>query len=142
MSRLVDVSLFLLLSVLWGLSFPAIAVGLDYLPPLLFAAFRYDVAAVLLLAVAVLRIDVWLPRGRNNLAAICGGGLFLVAGNGLLFIGQQTVPSGVAAILQALVPIITALWAFVLLGERLSRIGALGVATGHLGTVLVAQHEP
>lgn len=142
MTRLVDAALFLLLSVLWGLSFPAIAVGLEYLPPLLFAAFRYDVAAVLLLVVAGLRIDAWLPRGRNNLAAVGGGGLFLVAGNGLLFIGQQTVPSGVAAILQALVPIITALWAFALLGERLSRIGALGVAIGFLGTGLVVQPDP
>jgi drug/metabolite transporter (DMT)-like permease len=142
MSRLVDVSLFLLLSVLWGLSFPAIAIGLDYLPPLLFAAVRYDVAAVLLLAVAGLRIDGWLPQGRNDHAAILGGGLFLVAGNGLLFVGQQTVPSGVAAIIQALVPIVTALWAFALLGERLSRIGTLGVAIGFLGTGLVVQPDP
>jgi drug/metabolite transporter (DMT)-like permease len=49
--------LFVLLSVLWGLSFPAISVGLESLPPLLFAAFRYDVAAVLLLAVAAAGTD-------------------------------------------------------------------------------------
>lgn len=142
MTRLLDVSLFLLLSVLWGLSFPAITVGLDYLPPLLFAAFRYDVAAVLLLAAAGFRMDAWLPHGQNNLAAVGGGGLFLVAGNGLLFIGQQTVPGGVAAIIQALVPILTALWAFVLLGERPSRLGVIGVALGFLGTGLVVQPDP
>lgn len=142
MSRLLDISLFVLLAVLWGLSFPVITVGLEYLPPLLFAAFRYDVAAVLLLVVAGVRLDAWLPEGRNNLAAVAGGGLFLVAGNGLLFIGQQTVPSGVAAILQGLVPILTALWAIVLLGERPSRVGALGVAVGFLGTGLVVQPDP
>jgi drug/metabolite transporter (DMT)-like permease len=142
MSRLRDVSLFLLLSVLWGLSFPAISVGLDYLPPLLFAALRYDVAAVLLLAAAVVQIDEWAPTERNDLAAVAGGGLFLVAGNGLLFIGQQTVPSGVAAIIQALVPIVTAIWALVLLGERLSWLGTVGVAVGFLGTGLVVQPDP
>ncbi len=142
MSRLATVSLFVLLAILWGLSFPAIAVGLDYLPPLLFAAIRYDVAAVLLLGYAILRTDEWLPQGQHNLLAIAGGGLFLVGGNGLLFVGQQTVPSGVAAIIQGLVPIFTALWALFLLDERLSAIGGLGVAIGFLGTGFVIQPDP
>ncbi|WP_265111499.1 DMT family transporter [Halosolutus halophilus] len=142
MTRLVDVSLFLLLAVLWGLSFPAIAVGLEYLPPLLFAAMRYDVAAILLLGYAAIRVGDWVPQGRHNVAAIVGGGLFLIGGNGLLFVGQQTVPSGVAAIIQALVPIFTALWALFLLDERLSAIGAVGVAIGFLGIGLVVQPDP
>lgn len=142
MSRLRDGLLFVTLSTLWGLSFPAITVGLESLPPLLFAAFRYDVAAVLLLGYAAVRSDYWRPTGRNNLTAIGAGGLFLVTGNGLLFIGQQTVPSGVAAILQALMPIVTALWALALLGERLSVLGATGAAIGFLGIGLVVQPDP
>lgn len=142
MSKLVDSSLFVILAVLWGLSFPAIAVGLADLPPLLFAAFRYDVAAVLLLGYAAFRMDGWWPRGRHDQLAIVGGGCFLVAGNGLLFVGQQTVPSGVAAILQALVPIATALWAVVLLDERLSRLGAVGVGVGFIGIGFVIQPNP
>jgi drug/metabolite transporter (DMT)-like permease len=141
-SRWVDVGLFGALATLWGLSFPAISVGLDYLPPLLFAALRYDVAAVLLLGYAVVRVDGWRPTGSDDRTAVVGGGLFLVAGNGLLFVGQQTVPSGVAAILQALVPIATALWALALLGERLSAVGAVGVALGFLGIGLVVQPDP
>jgi len=142
MYRPPDALLLVVLSMLWGLSFPAISIGLESLPPLLFAAFRYDVAAILLLAYAVSRTESWLPAGRNNLLAVTGGGLFFVAGNGLLFIGQQTVPSGVAAILQALVPIATALWALLLLGERLSGLGAVGVAVGFLGIGLVVQPDP
>ncbi|WP_254864624.1 DMT family transporter [Halovivax gelatinilyticus] len=142
MSRATDVSLFLVLSLLWGLSFPAIAVGLEYLPPLLFAAFRYDLAAILLLAFAALRIDGWWPDERHDLAAIAAGGLFLVAGNGLLFIGQQTVPSGVAAILQSMTPIVTALLAIALLDERLSAVGAVGVAIGFLGVGFVVSPDP
>lgn len=134
--------LFLALSTLWGLSFPVIAVGLDHLPPLLFAAFRYDVAAVLLLGLAGVRSSEWRPRGSGDHLAIVAGGLFLVAGNGLLFVAQQTVPSGVAAIMQALVPIATALWALVLLGERLSPVGVVGVAVGFVGIGLVVQPDP
>lgn len=142
MSRLYATTLFVTLAGLWGLSFPAITVGLDYLPPLLFAASRYDTAAILLLGYAAVARDDWRPTGRNDRLAILGGGLFLVAGNGLLFIGQQTVPSGVAAILQALVPIATALWALALLGERLSPVGAVGVALGFLGIGLIVQPDP
>jgi drug/metabolite transporter (DMT)-like permease len=127
---------------MWGLSFPAISVGLEYLPPLLFAAFRYDVAAALLLVYVAVTTDEWLPHARNDLEAVAGGGLFLVAGNGLLFIGQQTVPSGVAAIQQALVPIMTALWALLFLGERISPVGAVGVGVGFLGVGLIVQPDP
>ena len=134
--------MFAALALFWGLSFPAISVGLDYIPPLLFAAFRYDVAAGLLLAYALLSEGAWLPTARNDRFAILGGGLFLVAGNGLLFIGQQTVASGVAAMLQALVPIATALWALVLLDERLSLVGSVGVGIGFLGISLVVQPDP
>jgi len=142
MSRALDASLFVLLAVLWGFSFPAISIGLEYLPPLLFAAARYDIAAVLLLAAAVVRVEKWRPTARNDLAAVAGGGIFLIAGNGLLFLGQQTVPSRVAAILQGLVPIVTALWAIPLLGERLSPLGAVGAAIGFLGVGLVVQPDP
>jgi len=140
-SRSLPLSLFVALSLLWGLSFPAIAVGLDYLPPLLFAAARYDVAAVLLLGYTALRVDDWWPTRANDRIAVLGGGLFLVAGNGLLFVGQQTVPSAVAAILQALAPILTALWALALLDERLSLLGALGVLVGFLGIAIVVQPD-
>ena len=142
MSRWYATALFVTLATMWGLSFPAISVGLEYIPPLLFAAFRYDTAAVLLLGYAAVSTDGWRPVGRNDRHAIVFGGLFLVAGNGLLFIGQQTVPSGVAAILQAMVPIATALWALGFLGERLSAAGSVGVALGFLGVGLVVQPNP
>lgn len=142
MSRRADVGLFVVLPLIWGLSFPAIAVGLASLPPLLFAAFRYDVATVLLLGFAALASERWRPTGRRNRLAILGGGTLFVAGNGLLFLGQQTVPSGVAAMLQALIPIATALWAIPLLGERLSPLGAAGVAVGFLGVGLIVQPDP
>jgi drug/metabolite transporter (DMT)-like permease len=141
-SRWYATALFVTLATMWGLSFPAISVGLEYIPPLLFAAFRYDTAAVLLLGYAIATTDNWRPVGRNNRQAVLAGGLFLVAGNGLLFIGQQTVPSGVAAILQAMVPIATALWALGLLGERLSGVGSVGIALGFLGVALVVQPNP
>ncbi|SEP08706.1 Threonine/homoserine efflux transporter RhtA [Halorientalis persicus] len=145
MSTLRSVAPFLLLATLWGLSFPAISVGLDALPPVLFAAFRYDVAAVILLSAVAVRATgwSWLPSTRADSVAVAGGGLFLIAGNGFLFLGQQTVPSGVAAIIQGLVPIATVLWALVLLPEeRVSAVGAVGIVVGFLGVALVIRPDP
>jgi len=141
--RFLTVGLFCLLATLWGLSFLAIEIGLDSLEPVLFAAFRYDIAAVLLLGYALLRNIEWRPDGRADITAIVGGGVFLVAGNGLLFIGQQTVPSGVAAIMQSLVPILTSLWALVLLPEeRASVIGTVGILLGFVGVGLIVRPDP
>jgi drug/metabolite transporter (DMT)-like permease len=141
--RLLAAAPFALLALVWGFSFPAISVGLRSLPPVLFAAFRYDVAAVLLLAYAVARTDEWRPTARPDLLAVLAGGVFLVAGNGLLFVGQRTVPSGVAAIMQSLVPIATALWALALLPEeRLTPTGAAGILLGFLGVALIVRPDP
>jgi drug/metabolite transporter (DMT)-like permease len=141
--RLLAVAPFALLAVVWGFSFPAISVGLRTLPPVLFAAFRYDVAAVLLLAYAVTRTTEWLPTARRDVVAVLAGGVFLVAGNGLLFVGQRTVPSGVAAIMQSLVPIATSLWALLLLPEeRVTPTGAVGIFLGLLGVALIVRPDP
>jgi drug/metabolite transporter (DMT)-like permease len=140
-SRLRALAPFALLATLWGFSFPAISVGLREIPPVLFASFRYDIAAILLLGGAALGTE-WLPRTRNDYQAVVGGGLFLIAGNAFLFLGQQTVPSGVAAILQGLVPIATTLWALFLLDERVSAVGAVGIVLGFVGVGLVVRPTP
>ncbi|MFC7227092.1 EamA family transporter [Salinirubellus salinus] len=141
--RYAAVGLFALLATLWGLSFPAISVGLETLEPVLFAAFRYDVAAVLLVALAVTRTTEWRPSARDDLVAVVAGGVFLVAGNALLFVGQQTVASGVAAVMQSLVPIATTLWALAILPEeRISAVGAVGILLGFVGVTLVVRPDP
>jgi len=141
--RFATAGLFALLATLWGFSFLAISVGLETLEPVLFAAFRYDVAAVLLLGYAVVGDAAWLPTDRPNLGAVLAGGVFLVGANAFLFVGQQTVPSGVAAIMQSLVPIVTSLWALGLLPEeRVSATGAVGILLGFAGVALIVRPDP
>ncbi|MCT9097622.1 EamA family transporter [Haloarchaeobius sp. HME9146] len=142
-NRFAVIGLFGLLATLWGLSFPAISVGLETLDPILFASFRYDIAAVLLVGYGVVRTAEWYPTARNDLAAVLAGGVFLVAGNALLFLGQKTVPSGVAAVMQSLVPIATTLWALgILPEERVSTVGAVGILLGFLGVGLIVRPDP
>jgi len=139
-----NVGAFLALAVVWGSSFVAIEVGLSSLPPVLFAALRYDVAAVVVLAYAAYTADRWVPRTATEWKLVGVGGTLIVGLHfALLFIGQQYVASAIAAIVLSLIPVVTPLFAYLLLpGENLSRTGVVGVLLGLLGVAIVAQPSP
>lgn len=143
MSRLRDAGLFVGLSLVWAATFPAIKVGLDALPPVLFAAARYDVAGLLLAAYVLLATDRRVPADRADWLAVAAGGAFLVAGNSLLFVGEQFTTSGVAAIVFSLVPLLTTAFAWVFLpGVRHTPLGLVGVLLGLVGVGIIAGPEP
>jgi len=143
-SRYRDVVLFFTLSMLWGGSFVAIEVGLDYYPPLLYAAYRFDIAALVLVSYVLLTEAGPLPRTRGDLAAIgFSGGLSVAVNNSLLFVGQQYTTSGIASITYSLVPIATAAVAAAWIGgSDLDARGAFGVVLAFIGVGLVAQPDP
>lgn len=126
------------MTLLFGGAFPAIEVGLEQFPPLLLAVARYAVSAALLLGYAVVTTDRWRPRTRGDWVGVFAGGVFFIGGTGLTFVGQQFTTAGVAAIIYSAIPLLTVLFARVLLpDERLSRRSALGLAVGFLGVAIV-----
>lgn len=144
MSRYRNAVLFFALAALWGGSFVAIEVGLDFYPPVLFAAYRFDFAALILVSYVLLTRDAPLPKTGSDILAIVLAGGFTVAGNNsLLFVGQQYTTSGIAAVTYSLVPIMTAAVAGVIAdGSGLDTRGAIGVLLGLVGVALVAQPDP
>jgi drug/metabolite transporter (DMT)-like permease len=122
----------------------AIKAGLAYIPPVLFAGFRYDIAGVIMLGYAAYATDNWRPRSRADWATVAVGSVLIIAlYNAFLFIGQQGVTSGVAAILVALNPILATGFSRVFLpDERLSSIGVVGLLLGIVGVGLVARPNP
>lgn len=133
-------ALFALLSLVWGSSFVAISVGLDSLPPLLFAALRYDIAGVVLLGVAVTTAPRWLPRGREEWGLVVVGGTLLIGVHfALLFSGQRYVSGATAAIVLSTTPVLTPLFArFVLDVRRFGVAGTAGIGLGLVGVAVVA----
>ena len=131
---------------LFGGTFVAAKAGLDYFPPLLFVALRFDVAAVALgaYAVATTPRDRLLPRTRRDVAGILATGVLAIGlTNALLFVGQGYTSSAVAAIVFSLNPILTPIFAALLLAdERLSRRGVTGMALGFVGVALVVNPDP
>jgi drug/metabolite transporter (DMT)-like permease len=140
-SKFRNVGLFVVIALVWGTSFPAINVGLESLPPLLFAALRYDIAAVLLFGYVAVAGYRWRPTRYDDWLLILVGGVLLIGGHfALLFSGQQYVTGGVAAIVMSLTPVVTPVFAIALLpDERLGPLGVLGVGLGLLGVMIVAQ---
>ena len=143
MSTTRDAGLFVLLSMLWGASFMAIKVGLEFIPPVLFAAIRYDITAVLLMGYVAATATEWRPKSRADWLVIVAGATLIIAGyNAFLFIGEQGVTSGVAAILIALNPILATGFARGLLpDERLGRFETVGLLCGFLGVGLVVRPD-
>lgn len=139
-----DIALFLLLSFLWGTAFVAISAGLEYIPPVLFASIRYDIAAILMLVYAAVGTSAWIPRTRSDWLSISIGSILVIAlYNALLFTGQQVVTSGVAAILIAVNPILATGFSRVFLRDaRMTRLGIVGLFLGFVGVGLVVAPNP
>jgi len=144
-ARYRDASLFVLLAALFGSGFVAIKTGLRELPPVLFASLRFDIGAVALLSYVVFTRPrrSWLPQTRRDLLGIGVAGLFLVGlNNGLLFLGQGTITPGMASIMYGLNPVLAPVFAWWLLGDRISWPGALGIGIALSGVVVIVQPSP
>ncbi|MEF8757840.1 MAG: EamA family transporter [Halobacteriales archaeon] len=136
--------LFVVLAVVWGSAFTAIKAGLEYFPPVLFAALRYDAAGVLILAYAVSVTDRWLPRGRAEWTLVAVGGTLMIAAyHAFLFVGEQGTTSAAAAIVVSLSPILTTGFARAFLpDERLTTLGIVGLLVGFAGVGILSNPDP
>jgi drug/metabolite transporter (DMT)-like permease len=123
--------------VIWGSTYLAIRVMVEDVPPLLGAGARFVLAGAILLAALAAR-SVPVTVGRRELASAALVGVLLPAGgNGLVTVAEQDVPSALAALLIASVP----LWVVVLrtgvARERVSRPTIAGVCVGFAGVGLL-----
>jgi len=145
-SRYRNLALFLVLAAVWGSAFMAIKAGLAYFPPVLFAALRYDIAGLFMLAYAAYVLDDPIPRTRGEWGLVAiGSGLIIAAYHALLFIGETNpaVTSAVAAVFVSFSPVLTSAFARAFLPtERLTLVGTAGLLLGLVGVTVLAQPDP
>jgi drug/metabolite transporter (DMT)-like permease len=124
----------------WGGTYVGIRLAIDTMPPLLMASTRYLVAGGLLYIWAVRRGDREgdRPTRRHWLAAAVIGVALLLGGNGMVTLAEQRVPSGIAALVVATVPLWLVLLARAVLRERVRWLEWVGVAVGLGGVALLA----
>ncbi|MEQ8372758.1 MAG: EamA family transporter [Roseibium aggregatum] len=126
-----DILLALVVVSIWGFNFVVIKIGLQELPPILFAALRFALAAF----PAVL----FLKRPRTSMKLVVLFGLFMFALQfGLLFAGMHLgIPAGLASLVLQVHVFITITLAVAFLGEtaRPAQIAGAALATAGLGLV-------
>jgi drug/metabolite transporter (DMT)-like permease len=130
----------LVLWVVWGSTYLGMKLAMDSLPPFIMGAARFVPAGVLLsvLVIAWNRGGVPMPTGRQLLDATIVGTLLLVGGTGLVAWGEQTIATGIAALLIALVPMWLAIFGRVLFREAVPGIVAAGIVVGLVGVAILA----
>ena len=133
---------FVACALIWGSTFLAIRLGNEATPPVWAATIRLALASVLLFFIAaIFRMPI--PRGRALRGAALWGLFNLGVNLSLLYLGEQTVPSGISAVLFATVPLTTALLAAafgvepLVLGKLVAALIAIGgvavIFAGELG---------
>jgi len=133
--KLAIVAAYAVLCVVWSSTWLAIKVGLRDLPPISFVAIRFVIAVAVLMAVSIGRVRL-LPARRSDYCLLGFTGLLMFALNyPLLFWGEKYVSSGLAAVLQATIPIFGMLFAHLLLPEEPMRWQRLAGALLALGGV-------
>jgi drug/metabolite transporter (DMT)-like permease len=129
--------------VLWGSTYLGIAVMIETMPPLLAAGARYGSAGLIMLAVLVVHARV--RRGATlerptavqwRTAAIVGT-LLLLGGNGGVVLSELFIPTGVAAVLVATVPIWLAVFDAIVTRQRPSALVIGGLVAGIAGVVVL-----
>jgi drug/metabolite transporter (DMT)-like permease len=122
----------------WGSTYLAMRYGVEVLPPFVLGSLRFLMAGVLMLVgAAALRMKV-LPNRQELVRLVIIGVLMLGCGNTSVIWAEQYLPTGLAALLVAAVPLYAALIEmFLPKGEGLRVKGWLGVCIGFAGLVFL-----
>ena len=129
--------------VVWGSTYLAIRVGVETIPPLLLAGIRYLIAGVILFPFAIRAGSPGMraadrPRLVNWLSCAVIGILLLFGGNGLVSVGERSVPSGLASLLVATVPLWLLILDAALTRSWIGTLPLLGLIAGLGGVALLA----
>ncbi|HEX2142148.1 MAG TPA: EamA family transporter [Candidatus Limnocylindria bacterium] len=134
--------------IVWGSTYLAIAYVVETMPPFLAAGTRFLAAGAMLVAF-LLAQDRW-RRGRGAAtsrlerprlvewrSALIVGVLLLLGGNGMVMVAEQTIPSGIAAVIIATVPIWMSMFDALLTRRAPSRLAVGGLLVGLVGVAIL-----
>jgi len=130
----------LVVYVVWGSTYLGILLAIRTIPVFLMTAVRFLIAGALLYALSIRRGDRAgdRPGRREWLAAVVVGAALFLGGNTGVAWAEQRVDIGVSSLVIATIPLWIAVFDRVATGQRLTRLGALGLAVGFAGAALLA----
>lgn len=123
--------------IIWGASTPIIKLALGSIPPFGFAVLRFWLTSIILLPICLIRKESLLIK-KSDVLVVLASCAFLVPINiGLYFAGTALTTAIDAAVISGLVPILTALAAFLFLREKLGKSTAIGILIAFFGSLIV-----
>lgn len=129
---------FAVIYLVWGSTYLAIRVVVASIPPLIAAGMRFVLAGTLLYVWARLRGGA-APSAREWKSVLIIGALMFFGCYGCLFWAEQTLPSGLAAVLVAMLPLWTLILEVLFLRtQRLTPLLCLGLVLGFAGVVVIS----
>lgn len=131
---------FLGCAMIWGSTFLVISIGNDAMPPLWAAAVRLAIAAPLLMLLALVTRNP-LPRGRALSAAVQFGLVNFGLQFALLYTAEKRVPSGLAAVFYATVPLTSTFLTRLFGLERITRIKVAAAAVALVGVAVIFSEQ-
>jgi drug/metabolite transporter (DMT)-like permease len=137
-SRTLLILNFGLVYLFWGSTYLAIDIAVEHIPPALMCATRFTIAGILMLGYCVLRRENIRFSRRQLLQFAVVGNLLLMGGNLTLSYAEQYIPSGLAALLVACIPLWFVILDSLMLGHhRMSGRVVTGLALGFAGTLVL-----
>jgi drug/metabolite transporter (DMT)-like permease len=123
--------------VLWGTTYLAIRIAIETIPPLVMAGFRWTVAGALIASVLKIR-GAQIPRASEWPMFTLLGILLIGFGNGCVVWAEQTLPSGLTAVLVAAIPFwMVGVELFMRESDPLTPRRMIGLIVGFGGIVLL-----
>ena len=130
----------LVLYVVWGSTYLGIKLAVETIPPFLMGFMRFVPSGLVLAGAVALRNRATIRRPSiielRDTAIV--GAFLLLGGMGLVAWAEQTVPSGISALMIALMPMWLAVFSRVAFGDRLPKLGWAGVVIGIAGVAILA----
>lgn len=132
---------FAIIYFVWGSTFLAVRIGVREVPPFLLAAVRFWIAGLALYGWMLVRGESS-PTARQWASAFLLAILIFVFDYGLLFWAEQRVPSGIAAVMMATIPVFMALSEILLLRtQKLTLRLSMGLLVGIGGVAVLMSHS-
>lgn len=138
---IISIGKIILVMFLWSICFPLITVGIEFAPHLTFATLRAMMAGVALTALAIALRRPW-PQGCRNwvILSIVGAGATSLGFFGM-FHAAEFVSPGIATVIANTQPLMAAILAGILLNERLTAQGKVGLLVGFIGILVISSSQ-
>jgi drug/metabolite transporter (DMT)-like permease len=124
--------------VIWGTTYLALRIAVVHFPPFLFTAIRQTTAGILLLTFMFTLGKAAIPGKQDVLRQAIAGFFMLTIGNGFVAWAEMHIPSGVAAIICSMMPVVVILMNLIISRDEKPTLPIImGVVLGLIGIMMI-----